>query len=102
VPEENNCFSIITQVNITETEIKAKLCTNLLTTSREKQQPVLSLELYSPRGKYSEIENKILNQSASGKLYIHLWSKLGVDGWVVTMQLSGRLIIRYSVISHVF
>jgi hypothetical protein len=29
-PEENNCFSIITQVNIIEIEKKAKICMNLL------------------------------------------------------------------------
>jgi hypothetical protein len=50
-PSANNCFSIITQVNIRETENKD----NLPTTSKEKQWKVLSLELYLPRGGYREI-----------------------------------------------
>jgi hypothetical protein len=50
-------LSIITQVNIRETEKKINLCTNLLTTSKEKQWKVFSLELlYSSRGQYSEIQ----------------------------------------------
>jgi hypothetical protein len=53
--EENNCFSIITQVNIRETEKMTQLCTKLLTTSKEKQWKVFSFELYSPRGEYNEI-----------------------------------------------
>jgi hypothetical protein len=36
-PEEYNCFSITTQVNIRETENKKKLSTNLLATSKERQ-----------------------------------------------------------------
>jgi hypothetical protein len=50
-PEENNCYSIITQVNIRETEKKTNFCTSLPTTSKEKHWKVLSLELYSTRGK---------------------------------------------------
>jgi hypothetical protein len=48
---------------------KDHFCTNLLTTSKEKQWKVLSQELYSPRGIYSEY-NEILNQSARGELHI--------------------------------
>jgi hypothetical protein len=49
-------FSIITQVNIRETENKTQFCTNLLATCKEKQWKVLSLELqYSPRDEFIEI-----------------------------------------------
>jgi hypothetical protein len=41
-------------------------------TSKEKQQKVLLLELCSPCGEYIAKYDKILNQSACGKLYIHL------------------------------
>jgi hypothetical protein len=54
-PEENNCFSIITQVKIRETENKTKFCKKLPTKSKEKQEKMFSLELYSLCGDFCEI-----------------------------------------------
>jgi hypothetical protein len=64
-PEENNGFSIITQVNIRETE-EDNILYEFTDYSKEKQWKVLFLEQYLPRSEYSEI----LNQSKSKPIII--------------------------------
>jgi hypothetical protein len=69
VPEENNCFIIITQVNIRKTEKKVRIYWLQVKKSKGKCSSSSYIHHAVNIAKY----NEILNQSARVKLYIHLW-----------------------------